>query len=62
MLFIIRKFREIDICEQKNQPNNPRIDCKSPSNLVQLIEKDLDFEEELENFEGSFKQDELLNI
>jgi hypothetical protein len=30
--------------------------------LVELIEKDLDFEKELEKFEGSFKQDELLNI
>jgi hypothetical protein len=29
--------------------------------LVELIEKDLDFEEELEKFESSFKQ-ELLNI
>jgi hypothetical protein len=46
----------------KNYPNYPRIDCKSPSNLVELIEKDLDFEEELEKFEGSFKQDDLLNI
>ncbi len=46
----------------KNYPNDPRIDCKSPSNLVELIEKDLDFEEELEKIEGSFKQDDLLNI
>jgi hypothetical protein len=30
--------------------------------MVELIEKDLDFEEKLGNFEGSFKQDELLNI
>lgn len=29
--------------------------------MVELIEKDLNFEEELENFEGSFKQDKLLN-
>jgi len=30
-------------------PNDPRIDCKWPFQLVKLIEKDLDFEE-LENF------------
>ncbi len=46
----------------KNWPNYCRIDCKPPSNLVELIEKDLDFEEELEAFEGSFKHDELLDI
>ncbi len=33
----------------KNWLNDPIIDCKPPSNLVKLIEKDLDFEEELEN-------------
>ncbi len=39
----------------KNQPNDPRSDCKPPSNLVELIEKDLDFEEELKGFQGSFE-------
>ncbi len=34
----------------KKWPNDPRIDCKPPSNLVELIKKDLKFEEELENF------------
>jgi hypothetical protein len=33
----------------KNWLNDTRIDCKPPSNLVELIEKDLSFEEELEN-------------
>ncbi len=46
----------------KNWLNYCRIDCKPPSNLVELIEKDLDFEEELEEFEGSFKHDELLDL
>ncbi len=35
--------------------NDPKIDCKPPSNLVKMIKKDLDFEE----FVGSFEQDEL---
>jgi hypothetical protein len=30
--------------------------------LVELIEKDLNFEEELEKFEGSFEWDELFDI
>jgi len=41
----------------KNWLNDPIIDFKPPSNLVELIENNLDFEE-LENFEGS----EVLNI
>ncbi len=38
--------------------NDSRIDCKPPFNLVRMIEKDLNFEE----FEGSFEQDEFLDI
>jgi hypothetical protein len=44
-----------------NWPNDPRIDCKLPFQLVKLIKKALDFEE-LENFENSFKRDELLDV
>jgi hypothetical protein len=29
---------------------------------VKMIDKDLDFEEELEEFEGSFERDELVDI
>ncbi len=42
----------------KDWPNDPRIDLKPPSNLVEMIEKDLDFEE----FESSFEQDEIVDI
>jgi hypothetical protein len=45
----------------KNCPNDSRVDWKPLSNFVELIEKDLNFEE-LEEFEDSFEQDELLNI
>jgi hypothetical protein len=41
--------------------DDPRIDYKPPSNLVELIEKDLEFEE-LEEFESSMEWDELLDI
>jgi len=46
----------------KNWSNDSRIDSKPPSNLLELIEKDLNFEEELEKFECSFEWDELLDI
>ncbi len=61
MSFIIRKFRKFDFCE-KNQPSDPRDECKSPSNLVELIQTNLGFEEELEEFEGSFERDEIVDI
>jgi hypothetical protein len=61
MLLTIKFFREIDICE-RNWSNDPRINYKPPFNLVKLIEKKFNFEKELEEFEGSLKQDELLDI
>jgi hypothetical protein len=39
----------------KNGPSDPKVGCKSPSNLVELIQTNLGFEEELEKFEGSFE-------
>jgi len=41
--------------------NDSRIDCKPPFNLVEMIEDDLNFEE-FEEFEGSFEQDEFVDI
>lgn len=46
----------------KNWPNDPINGCKLPSNLVELIETILGFEKELEWFEGSFEQDEIVDI
>jgi hypothetical protein len=45
----------------KNWSDDPRFDCKPPPNLVELTQKDLNFEK-LKEFEGSFKQDKLLNM
>ncbi len=42
--------------------NDPRIGCMLPSNFIELIEKDLNFEEELKGGEGFFERDELLDI
>ncbi len=46
----------------KNWPNDPRIGCKSPSNLVEFLEKDVDLKEELKKFEGEFAQDEVVEM
>ncbi len=46
----------------KNWSNDPRIGCKSPFNLVDVIENDLDLEEELEEFEGAFESNEVVEL
>lgn len=33
--------------------------CNPPTNLMELIETNLDLEEKLEKFEGAFEQDEV---
>jgi len=38
------------------------IGCKLPFNLRRLFQTNLGFEEELEEFEGSFEQDEIVDI
>jgi hypothetical protein len=43
------------IFAHKNWPSDPRDGCKLPSNLLELIQIDLSFEEELENFKASFE-------
>jgi hypothetical protein len=59
MSFANKKFREVDFCQQ-NWPNDPRIWCTSPSNLLEFLERDMDLEEELEEFEREFKRDEIV--
>jgi hypothetical protein len=44
----------------KNYPNDLRIGYKSPSNLVEFLEKDVGLKEELEEFEGEFERDEIV--
>jgi hypothetical protein len=46
----------------KNWPNDPRIGCKSPFNLVKFLEKDVNLEENLEEFEGEFARDEVVEV
>lgn len=47
----------------KNWPSDFRVDCKPPSYLVELIEKDIDSKEELlKEFKDSFQHDEAMYI
>jgi hypothetical protein len=46
----------------KNWPNDYKVGCKSPSNLLELSGIDAYLEEELEQFEGAFEKDEIVNL
>jgi hypothetical protein len=46
----------------KNWSNEPRIGCKSPSNLVEFLEKDVVLKEELKEFEAEFERDEVVEV
>jgi hypothetical protein len=46
----------------KNWSSDPRNGRKSPSNLIELIQTCLGFEEDLEEFENSFEQNEIVDI
>jgi hypothetical protein len=46
----------------KNWQSYPKDGCKLPFNLVQLIKTNLGFEEEFEEFKGSFEEVEIVDI
>jgi hypothetical protein len=46
----------------KNWPNDPKIGCKSPSNLLEFLERNMHLEEELKKFEGEFEKDEVVEV
>ncbi len=46
----------------KNWLNGLRIGCKSPSNLLEFLERDINLEVELEDFEGEFEKDEVVEV
>ncbi len=35
---------------------------KSPSNLIEFLKKDIDLKQELEEFEGDFENDEVVEV
>jgi hypothetical protein len=41
---------------------DPRIGYKSPFSLVEFIDINVDLEKELEEFEGSFERDEVVDL
>ncbi len=46
----------------KNWHNDFRLGCKSPSNLLEFLERDMDLEEECEEFEGKFEKNEVVEV
>ncbi len=55
-------YSEKLIFVSKNWPNDLRVGCNSSSTLIELIEADLALEKELEQYEGEFERDELLDL
>ncbi len=47
---------------KKTQPNDLKLGCKSPSNLIEFIQTYGDIKKELENFEGVLKRDEVVEL
>jgi hypothetical protein len=50
MSFANKYLRKLSFVNN-NWCSDPRIGCKSPSNLLEFLERDMDLEEELEEFE-----------
>jgi len=55
MSFTIIKFKKL-IFMSKNWPNDCKVGCKSPFNLLKFIGIDANLEEELEQFERAFQK------
>ncbi len=55
MLFAIREVN-------KNWPNDFRISSKSPSNLLEFLERDVNLKKESKEFEGEFERDEVVEV
>jgi hypothetical protein len=51
-------FKKLIFVNKK--PNGLRFGCTFPSNVVDLIETNIDMEEKFEEFEGTFQQNEIL--
>ncbi len=47
---------------KKHWPNDPKVGCKSPSNLWKFLERDVNLEGELEEFEREFEKDEIVEV
>jgi hypothetical protein len=56
-----KKFKKL-IFVNKNWPNDLRIGCKCPYNLLKFLEKDINSKEEFEKFEGEFEKYEIIEV
>ncbi len=50
------------IFANKNQPNHPEIGYKSPSNLVEFLEKAINLKEKFKKIEGELERDEVVEV
>jgi hypothetical protein len=57
----MNNFKKL-IFVSKNWLNELRVSCTSPPNLMELIERDIDLDKNLEKFRGAFIQDEILEV
>ncbi len=57
----LENFKNL-IFVNKNWLNDPRIGCKTSSNLVEFIIMNLDLEKELEEFESEFEKEEIVDM
>jgi len=46
----------------KNWPTDLRIGRECPFKLLEVLERDIDLEKELEKFEGDFERDKVVEI
>ncbi len=50
------------ILVNKIWPNDPKVGCKPPFNLIEFLKKDIDFLKKREKFEGDFKNDKVVEV
>jgi hypothetical protein len=60
MSFTIKNLEKLFFVS-KNWPNDAKVGCKSSSDLVKFIEMDEQLKEKLQEFEGEFEQEYILN-
>jgi hypothetical protein len=46
----------------KKWPSDPRVGYNSPSNLIEFIKVNIALKEKLEQYEGEFERDQLLDL
>jgi hypothetical protein len=47
---------------KNNWPNDPIVGCKSPSNLLKFLERDINLKGELEELERESEKDEIVEV